>query len=228
MVVANQVSDVIGPDEHAKVGEASHQGGERRGFGSSNENFGQGQRKEGKVAAMGLAWAQAVNSRLVLQRCRPRCLVYHGRHGVGGRDAAAGESDMEHLEPVGIRQVSQRLCPVPANRSVHTCSRRAQGQACDGVMIRQAQRARLTVGCDDASRHSSSCHHGRQRPAVDTASGPAESFPWRMRKRQHRRWGRPQPLSRAQSTSGRVVSRRRETPPTTTALTADHHRSPHR
>ena len=151
MVVANQVSDVIGPDEHAKVGEASHQGGERRGFGSSNENFGQGQRKEGKVAAMGLAWAQAVNSRLVLQRCRPRCLVYHGRHGVGGRDAAAGASDMEHLEPVGIRQVSQRLCPVPANRSVHTCSRRAQGQPCDGVMIRQAQRARLTVGCDGYS-----------------------------------------------------------------------------
>ena len=123
-----------------------------------------------------------------------------------------------HSDSVLCPQIAA-CTPVPAAR---------RGQACDGVMIRQAQRARLTVGCDDASRHSSSCHHGRQRPAVDTASGPAESFPWRMRKRQHRRWGRPQPLSRAQSTSGRVVSRRRETPPTTTALTADHHRSPHR
>jgi hypothetical protein len=125
VVVANQVSDVIGPDEHAKVDEASCQGGDRRGIGSKNENFGQGRRKEGKVAAMGLAWAQAVNTRLVLQRCRPRCL-FHDAHQeqvalVGRSDVTAG------AEPVGLRQVSKRFLPVHADRSLRICSRSRRG-----------------------------------------------------------------------------------------------------
>ena len=125
MVVANQVSDVIEPDEHAKIDQASCQGGERREIGSKNENVGQGRRKEGKVAAMGLAWAQAVNTRLVLQRCRPRCLVYDARQEqvalMGRSDVAAG------AEPVGLRQVSKRFLSVHADRSLRICSRSRRG-----------------------------------------------------------------------------------------------------
>ena len=66
VLVANQVSDVITSDEHAKSSELSAGGGERR---ADSQHAGAERRREGKVAAMGLAWAQAVNTRIVLSRC---------------------------------------------------------------------------------------------------------------------------------------------------------------
>lgn len=102
------MSDIIGPDEHAKTNAAHNDGGQRRADGAS-ENRGQGRRKEGKVAAMGLAWAQAINTRLVLQRCGPHTVHYESSHGRGSHPGnngpACDEWGFESSLQVGLRQV---------------------------------------------------------------------------------------------------------------------------
>ena len=67
------MSDILGPNEHAKATFAGESAETRGGLGSGSESAGQCRRKVGRIAAMGLAWAQAINTRIVLQRCCQDC-----------------------------------------------------------------------------------------------------------------------------------------------------------
>lgn len=102
VVVANQMSDMIGPDEHEKMSVPTQVAQQRTDGFDTRQNIGQSstesRRKGGQYAAMGLAWAQAINTRIVLQRCGHHP-AYYDSSGRGGQDE---DGDATHL---GLRQV---------------------------------------------------------------------------------------------------------------------------
>ena len=65
VVVANQVSDFLGRDEHAKPS-GWHEEQRQHREDSTPQRLWAARRKEAKVAVMGLAWAQAISTRIVL------------------------------------------------------------------------------------------------------------------------------------------------------------------
>ena len=99
VVVANQVSDIVLPDEHEKVKVPADVGEQREAILDTGGNASQFGGKGKQYAAMGLAWAQAINTRIFLQRC---CSHPAPNGSASGHNARPEDSDDSCL---GLRQV---------------------------------------------------------------------------------------------------------------------------
>ena len=96
------MSDLIGPDEHEKMSVPIQVAQQHTDGLDTRQNIGpssaESRRKGGQYAAMGLAWAQAINTRIVLQRCGPHPAFYDS----SGRAGQDEDGDATHP---GLRQV---------------------------------------------------------------------------------------------------------------------------